>query len=219
VDDRLRPVGPGGSVSPAGPTGTAGPGSDAVAARHPRVSVDDLADRVRRAAPRLGRTRLVVVDGPAGSGKTTLAGRLATALDAPVVHADDLLAGWGDLEGWWARLDEGVLAALAAGRPGRYRRYDWVAGDFAEWHDVPVADHLVVEGCGAARRAADDVAVLRIWVEAPEDVRLRRGLDRDGDHMREEWLTWMAAETAHFGAESTRARADVLVDGCASMEP
>jgi uridine kinase len=182
------------------------------------VSVGVLADRARAAEPRLGRTRLVVVDGPAGSGKTTLAGRLAAQLAAPLVHADDLLAGWGDLEGWWPRLHDGVLTPLAAGRPGRYRRYDWVERRFAEWHEVPVTDALVVEGCGAARRAADAVAVLRVWVEAPDDVRLARGLERDGEAMRPEWLAWMRAEKAHFAAEGTRARADVLVDGCASME-
>ena len=83
---------------------------------------------------------------------------------------------------------------------------------------MPVTDHLVVEGCGAARRAADPVAVLRVWVEAPSDVRLARGLARDGEAMRAEWLTWMRAEDAHFAAEATRERADVLVDGCASMD-
>ncbi len=183
------------------------------------VRLGELADRVRSARPLLGATRLVVVDGPAGSGKTTLAGRLAGELGAPVVHADDLLAGWGDLEGWWDRLEEGVLTPLAAGRPGRYRRYDWSAGAFAEPHDVPVTDALVVEGCGSGRRAADGVAVLRVWVEAPDDVRLARGVQRDGEAMRPQWLAWMAAERRHFAAERTRERADVLVDGCASMEP
>jgi hypothetical protein len=37
--------------------------------------------------------------------------------------------------------------------------------------------------------------------------------------MRPQWLAWMAAERRHFAAERTRERADVLVDGCASMEP
>ena len=59
-------------------------------------AVPALADRVRAAVPLLGRTRLVCVDGPAGSGKTTLADRLVTALGpgAAVVHMDDLYAGW-----------------------------------------------------------------------------------------------------------------------------
>lgn len=175
--------------------------------------VEGIAARVRSAAPRLGATRLVVVDGPAGSGKTTLAGRLGAVLGAPVLHADDLLEGWGDLEGWWERLATWVLEPLAAGRAGRYRRYDWVEGAFAEWHEVPAGDVLVVEGCGSARRAADDVAVLTVWVEAPDDLRLARGLARDGEALRSEWLAWMAAERAHFAAERTRERADVVVDG------
>jgi uridine kinase len=84
---------------------------------------------------------------------------------------------------------------------------------------VPVTPVLVVEGCGSARRAADAVAVLRIWVEAPDDVRLARGIERDGEELRDEWLAWMADERAHFAVERTRERADVRVDGCASMEP
>lgn len=175
--------------------------------------VDRLVARVRASEPRLGAVRLVCVDGPAGSGKTTLAGRLGGELGAQVLHVDDLLEGWGGLEGMWPRLQEWVLEPLAAGRPGRYRRYDWSAGEFAEWHDVPLADVLVLEGCGSARRAVDGLAVLRVWVEASPEVRLARGLARDGEAMRPQWLTWMRDEAAHFAVEETRARADVRVDG------
>src|SRR5450756_2263145 len=74
-----------------------------------------------------------------------------------------------------------VLEPLAAGRPGRYRRYDWAAGAFAEWCDLPVPDVLVVDGCGAAQRSTDRFAALRIWVEAPAPLRLERGIARDGE--------------------------------------
>ncbi|WP_435735717.1 AAA family ATPase [Cellulosimicrobium sp. PMB13] len=184
----------------------------------------DLLRRVHDAAPRLGAgphpagtapsgTRLVVVDGPAGSGKTTLAAQLGEALPAQVLHMDDLYEGWRGLEPAWGRLDAWVLAPLAAGRPGRYRRFDWGLDAFAEWHDVPPAPFLVVEGCGAARLEADAVAALRVWVEAPDDVRLRRGLDRDGEEARDHWLAWMTAEREHYARNRTRERADVRVDG------
>ena len=176
-----------------------------------------VAARVRAATPRLGPVRLVCVDGPAGSGKSTLARRLGEVLDATVLQVDDLLAGWSDLDGVWDRLADQVLTPLAAGRAGRYRRYDWVAGAFAEWHDVPVPGVLVLEGCGSARRAADDVAVLRVWVEAPREERLARGLARDGDDARDHWLAWMADEDRHFARERTRERADVRVDGWGRM--
>ncbi|WP_251150793.1 (d)CMP kinase [Cellulosimicrobium sp. Marseille-Q4280] len=157
--------------------------------------------------------RLVVVDGPAGSGKTTLAAQLGEALPAQVLHMDDLYEGWRGLEPAWARLDGWVLAPLASGRPGRYRRFDWGRDTFAEWHDVPPAPFLVVEGCGAARLEADAVAALRVWVEAPDDVRLRRGLDRDGEESRDHWLAWMTAEREHYARNRTRERADLRLDG------
>jgi uridine kinase len=175
-----------------------------------------LADLVRAAPPRLGGVRLVVVDGPAGSGKSTVATGLAEALGdgTPVVSMDDLYDGWTGLgDDVWRRLRVQVLEPLAAGRPGRYRVYDWAAARFAGWRDVPVAPVLVVEGVGAAARAVDDVASVRVWVEAPAALRMRRGLDRDGEHLRDEWLAWTERETAHFASDGTAERADVLVDG------
>jgi uridine kinase len=179
------------------------------------VAVRLAVERLATAAPRLGRTRLVCVDGPAGSGKTTLAGRLADAVGATVVHMDDLYAGW-TLTGAFARLAAGVLRPLAEGRPGSYARYDWKAGRFEDERTaVAVPEVLVVEGCGSAPRAVDAWAVLRIWVEAPQPVRLSRGIARDGAGLEPEWRRWQGEEARLFAAEDTRARADVVVDGTA----
>jgi len=177
-----------------------------------------IAARALSRPPRCGRVRVVVIDGPAGSGKSTTAAAVAasaTDLGAvvAVVHLDDLYEGWSGLEGsLWPRLSAQVLEPLRRGLPGRFQRYDWVLGEFAEWVDVPVPDLLVLEGCGSARRAVDDLAVLRVWVEAADDLRLERGLARDGVDAREHWLTWMAQEEEHFSREATRERADVRLD-------
>lgn len=182
-----------------------------------------LVGRVRDARPRLPapgapepwRTvRLVCVDGPAGSGKTTLATQLATALDSAVVHLDDLYEGWSaGPDGGARRLGEWVLEPLAAGGAGRYRRYDWYAGAYAEWHDVEPWPVVVVEGCGAAARQVDPVAALRVWVGADDSERLRRTVARDGEESRAHLVRWMADERAHFARERTEARADVRLDG------
>jgi len=179
------------------------------------ADVAALAERARQAAPRLGPVRLVCVDGPAGAGKSTLAAALAGRLGrrCAVVHMDDLYEGWTGLGGVWGRVERQLLAPLADGHPARYRRYDWRAGAFAEWVDVPVPDVLVLEGCGSAPRAVDGRAVLRVFVEAPADVRLSRGLARDGDGQRDHWVAWMREEAVEFASQDTRARADVVVDG------
>lgn len=62
------------------------------------AGIHELADRVRAAPARAGGTRVVAVDGPAGSGKSTFAARLSAALGAPVVHLDDLIPGWTGLD-------------------------------------------------------------------------------------------------------------------------
>ena len=177
-----------------------------------------LAERVRATPARLGATRLVCVDGPAGSGKTTFAGCLAAALgpDTVVLHMDDVYAGW-TLDGAVARVTAGVLRPLAEGRAGAFHRYDWGTGRFcADPTPVPPAPVLIVEGCGSCPRAFDDWTTLRIWVEAPPELRLARGLARDGAVLEPEWRAWQRTEADEFAREDTRARADVRVDGTGS---
>ncbi|GMA26321.1 adenylate kinase [Luteimicrobium album] len=153
------------------------------------------------------------MDGPAGSGKTTLAAQLGDALPAQVVHMDDLYEGWSGLRAGTDHLARQILAPWTDGRDGRYARYDWEAGAFAEEHAVPRAPYLVVEGCGAGARRLADLTTLLVWVEAPDDVRLARGLARDGEDAREHWLTWMREEREVYAAEGTAERADVRLDG------
>ncbi len=163
--------------------------------------------------PTLGSGRLICLDGPAGSGKTTWAAGIAElAPDVNVVHMDDLYPGWAGLPEVDAQL-EGLLLPLTEDRPGSYRRYDWVAGDFAERVVVDPAPLLVVEGvgCGASRFA--DLVTVLVWIEAPEPLRMERGIARDGDAFAPHWRQWAADEAAVFARERTRERADVRIDG------
>ncbi len=179
------------------------------------LTVAELTERVRTAPARLGDVRLVCIDGPAGSGKTTVAGRLGAALgeDAALVHLEDLYAGW-TLTGAAARLGAGVLRPLAGGRTGACHRSDWAAGRCAgEPTPVPVRPVLLVEGCGSSPRSLDPWTTLRLWVEAPATLRLARGLSRDGVDLEPEWRRWQLTEAAEFAREGTRARADLRLDG------
>ena len=168
-------------------------------------------DLGRSRPPTLGRARLVCVDGPAGSGKTTLAAALhALEPRSTVVHLDDLLDGWGGLRGVARRLDP-LLLPLARDEPGRYERYDWHAERFAAWVVVDPTPLLVVEGVGSGTLRHAGLCTVLVWVEVDDDLRLRRGMQRDGEAARPHWERWMLEERAVFLDEGTRERADVVV--------
>jgi RecA/RadA recombinase len=159
----------------------------------------------------LGPGRLICVDGPAGSGKTTLATALAETAQAPVIHMDDLYAGWDGLAAGIAQL-ETILLPLVEGAPGSYRRYDWHRGAYAETVLVPPCPLLVIEGVGSGAAAYDGFRTALAWVDAPEEPRKQRGIDRDGDTFAPHWDAWAAAETEHFAENLTAARADIVVN-------
>jgi len=161
--------------------------------------------------PTLGAGRLLCVDGPAGSGKSTLAHAVfETFPGCRVVTMDDLYDGWTGLPHVEDQL-AGLLLPLAEGRPGSYRRYDWPSARFAETVTVDPVDLLVLEGVGSGSARFASLATVLVWVESPETVRLERGLARDGASYEPQWRQWMVDEAAHFAAQRTRERADLVV--------
>ncbi|SEG31667.1 Uridine kinase [Nonomuraea solani] len=171
-----------------------------------------LAARIRNLPPSCGPVRLVAVDGPAGSGKTTFAERLGAALSCQVIHSDDFPVPWEEGPGgWFAALESQVLVPLRQGLPGGFRRYDWVRGEYAERVTVPVAPVLVIEGVGTARASVAELLAFGVWVEAPEAVRFERVLERDGGALEPRWREWFAAERAWFAEDGTRERADLVI--------
>lgn len=156
---------------------------------------------------------MVAIDGPAGSGKTTLAARLAGLLEAPVVHMDDLFPGWDGLAEAPGKLVDWILGPLAAGQQAVYRRYDWDRDAYAERVAVPESEILIVEGCASGSTAAAPYLSLLIWIDAPHYIRMARGLARDGETFAPHWERWARQEEVLFKAERTRDRSDVVVDG------
>lgn len=169
-------------------------------------------EAIRRSSPpdRM-RTRIAAVDGPGGAGKSSLAAYLAHDLDAPVVHTDDF-ASWDSPLEWWPDLIEKVLRPIAAGQAARYTPTGW-GGPPKQEVAIEPGDFVVLEGVSASREAFRPYLAFSIWVETPREVRLRRGLERDGEQARAAWDSWMAAEDAYVERERPRDHVDVVLRG------
>ncbi|MEI7032049.1 hypothetical protein [Streptomyces pratensis] len=176
--------------------------------------MDDLArhaDDLRLLPPSCGPVRLVGVDGHAGSGKSTFAARLATALGgAPVLRLDDL-ATHEELFAWTGRLRDQVLLPLARGAAGRYLPYDWTRRRFGPARTLEPAPVILVEGVGAGRREVRPWLAALCWMELDRETSWERGRRRDGAGLTEFWDGWTAAEERHFAGDPSRPYADVLV--------
>jgi uridine kinase len=125
-------------------------------------------------------TILLGIDGLGGAGKTVLAAALAGSLrsagrTAAVVHFDDFFLPS-------ARRPRGT--PLRANQVARYRRYDWMLHALAEVHEIAPNCTVIVEGVSCTRRELADLYDLRVWVDCPRELRLARGIRRDGEAAR-----------------------------------
>jgi uridine kinase len=181
-------------------------------AASPRAELRDLIDAIRASdAPAGVKTRIVAVDGAGGAGKSSLAGLLACELEAPIVHTDDF-ASWENPVDWWPELITHALEPLAEGRSASYRPTSWGGEEKAQVVIEPAA-FVILDGVTASRDAFRPYLTFSIWIETPREVRLRRGLQRDGMHARAQWEDWMQAEDRYVERERPAERADRVLPG------
>jgi hypothetical protein len=168
-----------------------------------------LAADVLAQPPRRGSTRIVAVDGGSAAGKSTFAARLASALDAPVLHTDDV-AWWESFFGWWPLLVAGVLEPLSRGEDVRYRPPAWDRRERPGAIEVLAGPAIVVEGVGASRRELRPYLDRAIWVDTDRQLALDRGMQREGEDLAF-WREWERAEEDHLAGDRPWERADLLV--------
>ncbi len=186
-------------------------------------------DALIRACDELLRQKplvLVGIDGCGGAGKSTLAGLLVQwAGRGMVVHMDDFyklpaqrrgldMAGGEPGCGYdIGRLRAQVLDPLRQGLPGRLWRNDWESEELIDDGPAQPLGLVAVEGCYALSDALRGYYDIKVFVDCPRELRLRRGLERDGEAARDFWLEWMAAEDRYLALQRPQDAADSVLDG------
>lgn len=172
-------------------------------------------------------TLLIGVDGCGGSGKSTFATELAKACETvTIIHMDDFyLPSNMRIEGKanekpvgadfdWRRLKGQVLEPLSQNQKGTYQRYDWSSDTLAEWYTAAPGGIVVIEGVYAIRRELAPLYDYKIFVHCPREIRLQRGIARDGENARYLWeKVWMVAEDKYQEEQRPFEIADLVIDG------
>ena len=167
-----------------------------------------------------GDTKIVTIDGPAGSGKTTLANELSLSLadsNGPmsVVHLDELYEGWENALGQklFDRIDSWILTPIRNGLTPKHLTYDWHQGKYASWSEPSLTTVFIIEGVGSGHSAMRDQVSQAIWVEADDDLLLDRVVERDGEVVRDEMLIWKARERSYFELHGVKQAAHIHMRG------
>jgi len=159
---------------------------------------------------------IIAIDGPAGSGKTTLAQKLLDDLsDAQVIHMDDLYDGWSDPLS--VKLTSGVISQLfeplVMKLPIKYQCFDWKLNRFDSIKSIYQSRYLIIEGVGSGQKSFDKYLNILIWIQIDPQVGFNRVIARDGEQVRTEMLKFLDDQNIHFLAELTEFRADYTLNG------
>lgn len=178
------------------------------------MAARQMLDLIAAAGASEDRLVLVGIGGHGGAGKTTLARMIP---GAHIVSTDEFWTGESfDLE----RLSREVVEPLSAGTVARFASYDWAARSNRGIRVVEPVGIVVVEGVCALDHTLRDAYSVRIWVEAPYDVRLARGLARDGEGARATWVdVWMPSEDRYVERDDPVSCAHLVIDGGRELTP
>jgi len=190
------------------------------------------AARTWRAA-RSAAPLVIAIDGHGAAGKSTIAGQVAAAAGAALIHTDDFLTEpAGPISGGpgpggaglaigcyydWGRLRAEAIEPLRAGRAVSFRSSDpgqrsaadgnWAGGTVT----VQPSSLIVVEGVSSGAPALSDLVNRSVLVDTPVGERMAR---LRGRVQPEEWDDdWLAAEQAYFSLVRPPSSFDLVVSG------
>ena len=172
---------------------------------------------------RLSGARLIAIDGLPLSGKSTLAERFETEMQATCVYLDDFV--WPEAE-WrgriepafpfgYIRYDEFLSAVrtLARGETARYQLYDWATGHLSDKKIVGPERPVIVEGVSALHPDLAPLYDLRFWIESDAATTLSASLDRGVGEWETEWRDLFMPSVELYLRTNPQNRADHLVAG------
>ena len=156
--------------------------------------------------------QIILIDGPAGAGKSTLSLKLQAELNCEIIHLDSIYNGWDDALGpSLTKLLSDLVEDFINGEKFELPIFNWKENRYDSVKIIKPADFLIIEGVGAGQSAIRGFASKLYWVEVDDEVGIKRVLERDGYEIAEHMKRFKESEAKHFEAERTRDFADFII--------
>jgi uridine kinase len=177
--------------------------------------IEKISSQVLELIDRANQTPIVLIDGRAGSGKSTFVEALQQQLvrdgeSAPrVIHMDNIFEGWDGLALGSDYMVRFILQPLARQETASWQDWSWVKNQRSSWREFSGGTPLIVEGCGSLTERSKEHADISIWLEASEEVRRERWIQRER-HL-EKFDFWAAQELDFYAREKSQSLADLVI--------
>ena len=156
--------------------------------------------------------QIILIDGPAGAGKTTLSLKLQSELNCEVVHLDYVYDGWDNaLSPSLTEILVNLVSAFKNGREFELPVFNWETMTFDSIRTISPAEFLIIEGVGAGQSEVRKYAKTLYWLEIDDETGLKRVLQRDGAQIEPQMRAFKVREAKNFEAERTREFADFII--------
>jgi uridine kinase len=190
------------------------------------VSIPEIAEMVQLADHRHGPV-LIGVDGLGGSGKSEFAARLKQQLpDAVIICMDDFIVkdkmqatSWDEGVFDRARLEREILQPLTHQKKASYEKLDWDDNTLSSPQTVPSAAYVIVEGTTALHPDIAHYYDYTVWIDAPAEVAMQRGMARDrqaGNTNDALWPIWANNDTDYQDRHHPQEGVDFIFDNSGS---
>jgi uridine kinase len=179
-------------------------------------NLSELVDKVNESSKKCGQTKIIVIDGPAGSGKTTLAKSLSGLLEnCPIIHMDEIYEGWENALSPKTSQDlvEWIINPLLESRSIEFVKYDWYLEKRIEKVVINLPKVLIIEGVGSSSFEISKYASLKLWIEVTKETGINRVLTRDGQQIQEQMKKWQSQESKFFIENNSKENSDIWIDG------
>ena len=177
--------------------------------------IEKICSQVLELIDRGNQTPIILIDGRAGSGKSTFAETLQQQLfrdgeSAPrVIHMDNIFEGWDGLALGSDYMVRFILQPLARRETASWQDWSWVKNQRSSWREFSGGTPLIVEGCGSLTERSKEHADISIWLEASEETRRERWIQRER-HL-EKFDFWAAQELDFYAREKSQSLADLVI--------
>ena len=177
--------------------------------------IEKISSQVLELIDRGNQTPIILIDGRAGSGKSTFAEALQQQLfrdgeSAPrVIHMDNIFEGWDGLALGSDYMVRFILQPLARQETASWQDWSWVKNQRSSWREFSGGAPLIVEGCGSLTERSKEHADISIWLEASEETRRERWIQRER-HL-EKFDFWAAQELDFYAREKSHSLADLVI--------